>query len=125
MVDKRSILVVEDDPIIREVMCLTLADAEFEVMQAESAPEAIALLEGGSVIDAAFLDVDLGDRSGGFEVARRAREMRPGIEIIYTSGGAQERFAQERVDRGIFVPKPYRPSRVCSLICTVLAPQKL
>jgi DNA-binding NtrC family response regulator len=120
MEDKLSILVVEDDDLIRECVCDTLADADFLVLAAPSATEAFNLLDAPGPIDAAFVDVDLRDWADGWMVARHARERRPGITVIYTSGGGQPRFEMERVEPCVFIPKPYLPSRVCGLISRML-----
>ncbi|MEO6378344.1 MAG: response regulator [Caulobacteraceae bacterium] len=109
-------LVVEDDPIIREVMCEILEDANFQVVGRESTESAVKVLDSGEPIDAAFLDIDLGDRGGGFKVAQHARQVRPDLVVVYTSGGGQPTYAEERVEDSVFVQKPYLPSQICALL---------
>jgi CheY-like chemotaxis protein len=118
MTEKQTVLVVEDDPLIREIMLDVLEDEGFNALCAEGTNEAIAKIEHnhGDEISAIFADIDLGDRGGGYEVARCARLVKPGIRIIYTSGGAREDFMKERVEGAIFVQKPYVPSQVCTLL---------
>ena len=113
---KPAVLVVEDDPIIREVMCEILEDANFQVLGEESTAGAVEVLDSGAPIDAAFVDIDLGDRGGGFEVAKHARERRPNLVVVYTSGGGQPTYAKERVEDSVFVQKPYLPSQICELL---------
>ena len=123
MNERLKILVVEDDPLIREVMHDVLEDEGFEAVCAESTDGAIATLEqnqGGEII-ALFADIDLGDRGGGYEVARHARRVKPDIKVIYTSGGAREDFASQRVEDATFVQKPYLPTQVCSLLRNKIA----
>jgi DNA-binding LytR/AlgR family response regulator len=98
----RIILVAEDDELIRAIMCASTA-------------EALALVNRHSEFCAAFIDIDLGDRGGGYEVARKVHETLPGVKIVYTSGGPQGDFEHERVQDALFVPKPYTPDRVCAL----------
>jgi CheY-like chemotaxis protein len=123
MNDRQTVLIVEDDPLIREVMHDVLEDEGFQALCADSTQDAIQTMEhdNGDDISAIFADIDLGDRGGGYEVARRARLIKPDIKIIYTSGGAREDFARERVEDAVFVQKPYLPSQVCMLLRSKLA----
>jgi CheY-like chemotaxis protein len=118
MTDKQTVLVVEDDPLIREIMHDVLEDEGFHALCADCTQEAIETIQHdhGDGITAIFADIDLGDRGGGYEVARCARSVKPDIKIIYTSGGAREDFMKERVEGAIFVQKPYVPSQVCQLL---------
>ncbi len=113
---RRAVLVVEDDPIIREVMCEMLEDANFEVVGQESTAGAVKVLDSDTPIDAAFVDIDLGDRGGGFKVAQHARQVRPNLVVVYTSGGGQPSYAEQRVEDSVFVQKPYLPSQICELL---------
>ncbi len=123
MIEKQTVLVVEDDPLIREIMHDVLEDEGFCAICADSTAEAIQTMQydRGDGITAVFADIDLGDRGGGYEVARCARLIKPDIKIIYTSGGAREDFMEERVEGAIFVQKPYSPSQVCQLLKRKLA----
>jgi CheY-like chemotaxis protein len=112
----RTILVAEDDELIRAIMCEVMEDHGFIPAPAASTAEAIQLIETRDDLLAAFLDIDLGDRAGGYVVARHMRARRPGVKIVYTSGGARSDFEHERVADAIFVPKPYQPERVCTLL---------
>ena len=114
-----SVLVVEDDPMIREILCESLS-GEFHVLDADTAAHAREVLDSGTEIAAAFVDVDLGDRETGYQVARHARETRPDLFVVYTSGGARDDFQQERVPGSLFLPKPYLPSQVCHLLRATL-----
>lgn len=113
---KPTVLVVEDDELIREIVCDVLDDPEFDVLSVNSTQSAIRALDSGADIVAAFLDVDLGDRGGGYIVARHARLLHPALRVIYTSGGGRADHEAERVAGSIFVPKPYAPSRVLAMI---------
>jgi CheY-like chemotaxis protein len=121
MSTQRTILVVEDNAVIRDIIQEMLEEEGFITLGADSTKSAIETLAVANDIDAVFADIDLGDRGGGYEVARQARGRRPNVEIIYTSGGAREDFARERVEHASFVQKPYLPSQVCSLFKAKLA----
>ena len=123
MLGRQTVLVVEDDPCIREIMHEVLEDEGFNTLCAETTQEAIQTIgrDDGGDITALFADIDLGDRGGGYTVARFARQVKPGIKIIYTSGGAREDFTKERVSDAEFVQKPYSPNQVCELLKRKLA----
>jgi two-component system sensor histidine kinase ChiS len=71
-----SILVVDDEPINRQVIRNHLAVHNYRVIQAGSGPEALALLENGLEPDAILLDVMMPQMTG-FEVCRKLRETYP------------------------------------------------
>jgi len=119
MDDDRAILVAEDDELIRAIMCEVMEEHGFHPVQAASTDEALKLTERDDLC-AAFIDIDLGDRGGGYRVARRMHEAHPGVQIVYTSGGARQDFEQERIDDSVFVQKPYTPDFVCELIASRL-----
>jgi CheY-like chemotaxis protein len=123
MNERQTVLVVEDDPLIREMMHDVLEDEGFHAICADSTQDAIHTIgiDDGDGIAAVFADIDLGDHGGGYEVARYARRIKPDIKIIYTSGGARGDFSKERVDGAQFVQKPYLPSAVCTLLKEKLA----
>ncbi len=116
-----TILVAEDDELIRAIMCEVLGDHGFRTAEAASTAAALRLIDERDDLQAAFIDIDLGDRGGGYLVARRVRERRPDMKILYTSGGPHGDFEHERVDDAEFVPKPYRPDTVCDLIARRLS----
>jgi CheY-like chemotaxis protein len=110
------ILVAEDDELIRALMCEVLVDHGFAPVEAASTAEALKQIEQHEHFGAAFIDIDLGDRAGGYLVARTMRRRRPGAKIVYTSGGARADYEHERVEGAVFVQKPYLPDRVCTLL---------
>lgn len=116
MSQKPTILVAEDEELIRAIMCEVMADHGFDAAEAASTSEALRVVEERDDLTAAFIDIDLGDRGGGYLVARRMHELRPGVKIVYTSGGARADYEHERVEGAVFVPKPYMPEWVCNMI---------
>ena len=111
-----TILVAEDEELIRMILCEVMLEHGFCTASASSTEEALRLIDERDDISAAFIDIDLGDRGGGYVVARHIRALRPDVKIVYTSGGARGDFERERVKDAAFVPKPYLPDRVCDLI---------
>lgn len=116
MDEDRAILVAEDDALIREIMCEVLSDHGFRPAPVATTEEALSFLDRGQPLRAAFLDIDLGDRGGGYQVARKLCQTHPGVQIVYTSGGARADYERERVAGARFVQKPYLPDEVCTIL---------
>ena len=90
---KTVVLVVEDEPTVRALAVSIIEDErDYASLSAATGREAVALLEQDQPIDLLFADINLPDGPDGMdglELARRAVEMRPGLGVIYTSGGGQ------------------------------------
>ncbi len=85
------VLVVDDDPVVVELVQLALADAGHPSCCAFSGVEAIAIV-AGDAIGAAVLDVNLPDRSG-YEVCREIRRIYgAGLPIVFISGDRVEPY---------------------------------
>jgi CheY-like chemotaxis protein len=104
-----TILVVEDEPLVRLVGALLLADAGFNVIEASNAEEALRLLEAGSDIRIVFTDVEMPGALDGFGLARCVHERWPAIGVIVTSGRC-EPPRQKQGTPDLFVAKPYASS---------------
>ena len=101
-----AVLLVEDEPLLGELMTEALTDQGFEVRAASDAGDALRYLLSGAEIDILFTDIDLGGAMNGAELAQLARELRPQLPIVYTSGRrAPDEIAA--VPGAAFLPKPY------------------
>jgi CheY-like chemotaxis protein len=109
-VGKARVLVVEDEFLLRDLIVQELADAGFEVIEADTGESAIAILNAGQPIDVLFTDIRLPGQIDGWEIARHARHHRPKIPVIYASGYTLDRSAQ--VPGSHYLGKPYRMASV-------------
>jgi CheY-like chemotaxis protein len=110
----KTVLVVEDEPGLREMVVEELIDAGFRVLEAEIGEAALSVIDSGQPIDILFTDIRLPGTIDGWQIARHAREIIPAIHVIYTSGFAPDRSAQ--VPDSLYVNKPYLPSDIISAI---------
>lgn len=100
------VLVVEDEPLLRLHAVSLIEDAGFDTLQAASAAEAIALLEGNASIRIVFTDIDLPGDMDGMRLAAAVRYRWPPVELVLTSGHIKVSDA-DLPARGHFLSKPY------------------
>jgi CheY-like chemotaxis protein len=109
------VLVVEDDYLLRLDAADMIKAADFEVIEAANADEAIAILESRNDIAVIFTDIQMPGSMDGLRLARAVRGRWPPIKIITTSG----RHIIEELDLpegGRFLPKPYNPTQVSGVL---------
>lgn len=102
------VLVVEDEELVREMMVYELQIAGFEVLEAASAEDGLALLDKAGSIDLLFTDIRLPGMNG-WQLAETVRGRFPNVPVIYASGYADR---VEPLPHSHFLQKPYRPSQV-------------
>lgn len=84
-----TILVVEDDAIVRMLIVDVLEELEFQVLEAADAEQALAVVQDtDQVIDLMMTDVGLPDMDGK-ALAHKVRELRPTLPILFASGYAE------------------------------------
>jgi len=103
-----TLLAVDDDRGVLAVMVAGLEDGGFAVRTAATGPEAIAILEAdrGRNLAALITDVEL-RRHSGWDVGRRARELKPDLPVLYVTGGAPHAWAQRGVPGSVLLLKPF------------------
>jgi CheY-like chemotaxis protein len=122
----RTVLVVEDDPLVLSIAVEGLRLAGYEVHSAASAAEALTILKRMITIDLLFSDIVMPNGMNGVELAREARRLRPDLPVLFSSGYSREmRTAQKEGD---FIPKPYRVpdllDRIHHMIANETAPRR-
>src|SRR6266436_5236087 len=83
-----TILVVEDEPDIRELIASALAVEGYQVLCAEDASDALQQLDAHPEVDLVFTDIVMPGELHGYDLAREVRQRRPTIKLLYTSGYA-------------------------------------
>ncbi len=87
-VRRSVVLVVEDNPSVREVAAAMIEDMGFETLVAGSGPEGLEAIESRPDIDLVLSDVIMAGGMNGPELAIKALELRPGLKILFMSGYA-------------------------------------
>ena len=119
----QTILVVEDEVLVRLVIAEYLRECGYKVHEAAHAAEALAVLQSPEVsIDVVFSDVMMPGEVDGFGLARWVRSHRPDIQVILTSGiDRSAEVAGMLCEAGPLLDKPYEPQGVVDRIKQLLA----
>jgi CheY-like chemotaxis protein len=117
------ILLVEDECLISAMVADVLAEHGCEVHVSSNAREALQHLTCGAPCDVLFTDINLPGGVDGATLARLARELRPGLPVVYASGLVNAIEQLDSVPGATFVAKPYDPEKVCTLLQSFAAPQ--
>jgi len=120
---RASVLLVEDEWLISDMVAQALADWGFLVHAVSNAEDALEWIKSGSVVDLLFTDINLPGSMDGGTLAMRARELRPDLPVVYASGGMNAGSLRQ-VPGSTFVPKPYSPSDICAVIARLTAPRR-
>lgn len=114
-----SILIVDDELMLRDVVVEALQDHGYDVLVASDGPGALEILRGPGRIDVVFSDVSMPNGMSGVELAERAAEIRPGIRVILASGFAKGQLPP--IPKGVaFLPKPYRIGQLVESLRNVM-----
>ena len=111
-----TVLLVEDDALVRMFGTEILEEAGFRVIEAENADAALRTLEARPrTVSVLVTDVHMPGSMDGHELARVVYERWPSIKIVITSGRAQIP-PRDIPDHGRFVPKPWKSDVMVSAI---------
>ncbi len=117
----RTVLVVEDNPAVRQVAISTLYSLEFQVIEAENGDEAAELLKSSKDVSLVLSDVRMPGELSGIDLARLVQRERPEIQVLLTTGY----FDGEDTVEGLnLLYKPYRAADLAEKIRSLMeAPQ--
>ncbi|HTP58741.1 MAG TPA: ATP-binding protein, partial [Spirochaetia bacterium] len=117
-----TVLVADDDPSVRQLICSTLEQHGYMVTEASGGPEALHFFQQrGGQIHLVILDTMMAGVDG-WEVAREIRSHSPDMKIIFTSQYAPSRFGREplRVDDRRLLLKPFSAFQLVEKVRMVL-----
>jgi CheY-like chemotaxis protein len=117
-----TILVVEDDSLVREFVLTQLRGLGYATLAAHDAASALDLVDKGAKFDLMFTDVVMPGGMNGRQLADEVSKRRPGAKVLYTSGYTENAiFHHGRLDPGVsLLAKPYRQSDLARKIRELL-----
>jgi DNA-binding NtrC family response regulator len=113
------VLLVEDEFLISAWVAHVLSDQGFRVRTAANAADALRHLVSDRV-DVLLTDIRLSGGMDGAALARRARQLRPTLPVVYASAQAGMPGSDALVPGAVFVAKPYEPTLLGPLLRTAL-----
>jgi DNA-binding NtrC family response regulator len=118
---RKSVLVVEDEVLVGEMISTALAEDGFDVHLSGDARDALRYLKSGKPVDVLFTDIDLPGEMDGGGLARCARELMPDLPVVYASGKSSGIRHVAKVPGSIFLQKPYDPLQASVLLARLSA----
>ncbi|MFK0334388.1 response regulator [Rhizobium sp. NPDC090275] len=119
---ERTVLIVEDELLIRMVLADALFDQGYDVLEAGNVIEAVAII-GQKRVDAVITDVDMPGGFSGLDLLRMMSTNHANVPVIVASGGHQLR--QDDMPVGaVFVPKPYSVRGIVSMVGEMICADK-
>jgi CheY-like chemotaxis protein len=114
-----SILVVEDDSAVRDLVVRILSEKGFGVLTPTGAHEALQIIRQRSV-DLLFTDVIMPGLDG-VELVKQARQLRPHIKVLFATGYAQLATTRDAIRHGRVLYKPFRAVELIQAVEQLLA----
>jgi nitrogen-specific signal transduction histidine kinase/CheY-like chemotaxis protein len=117
-----TILVVEDDTLVRKYVMAQVASLGYETLEAANAAEALKIIENGAEVDLLFTDVIMPGAMNGRQLVDEALRRRPLLKILFTSGYTENAILHHgRLDEGVLLlAKPYRKPELARMIRVAL-----
>jgi len=111
-----TILVAEDEVLVRMMIADELRASGFRVVEASNADEALVVLQSSCSVDLVLTDIRMPGSMDGLALAQLVRSKWPGIKVIFASGQPR----QPDMVADAFFSKPYQPERVVDRIREIL-----
>lgn len=121
------VLLIDDEPLVLDLLQSALDDAGFGVVLAHNDDEAFAALEaeGARNFVGLITDVNLSSGRTGWDVAKRARQLRAALPVVYVTGDSEQDWTAKGVLSSLVVPKPFAPAQVVAALATLIdAPER-
>ena len=118
-----TVLVVEDEPAVREIACAILSDLGYRVLEAADGDEALRVFGANvAAIDLLLTDVVLPGRVRGRELSVRVRAIRPNVRVLFMSGYTENSIVHHgRLDDGVqLIGKPFKREELARKVAEVL-----
>lgn len=113
------VLVVDDEPLVRELAAEFFTDAGFEVLEAQNGAQALEVLRARPEVDAIFTDVQMPGEPDGLALAKTVREICPTCAIVVASGRVAPK-PEQLAENALFLTKPYNFEQAVGAVDAIL-----
>ena len=119
---RSGITTVEDDERVRQLTVTRLKMIGHDVIEARDGFEALNLLQSGAHVDLVFTDMVMPGGLSGRDVAHKARDLKPGIKVLLTTGYAEDLAHADDLQQECLkvLRKPYRQAELAMALRDVL-----
>ena len=114
------VLVIEDEPLIADLLQTALEDAGFAVAVVSDGAEALDQLAEPLRFAGVVTDINLGGPHDGWEIGRRAREQNAAAAIVYCTGLNAHEWASKGVPNSVILTKPFAPAQVVVALANMM-----
>jgi PAS domain S-box-containing protein len=108
-----TILIVEDDAMLRSYVTTQLTGLGYKTLSAANAAEALAVSDSGAAFDLLFTDITMPGRMNGRQLAVEMAKRRPGLKVLFTSGYSEHTSVDPHT---LLLAKPYRKAELAHMI---------
>ena len=116
------VLLVESDELLAILFELALYEAGYVVSRVNSGAEALSRLAAdGGAFDLVVTDIGLRDGTDGWQVARRARAIKPDMPVIYMTGARADEWRPQHVPLGVLLLKPFAVQQLVEIAGALLS----
>ncbi|MDP2292828.1 MAG: ATP-binding protein [Actinomycetota bacterium] len=113
-----TVLVVDDDDLVRPLVCIAIRRLGYHVLEAAGGSDALDILRGPDRVDLLFTDVSMPGGMSGVELAAATREVRPDLAVLFTSGRIESDIGVEPTAQ--MLRKPYRHEELAERLRSML-----
>ncbi len=114
-IHNKTVLIAEDEVLVRLQLADTLTDAGYTVYEASGADEAIAMMEKHPEIEVLITDIDMPGSMDGLKLSHFVRHKYPPVRIIVASSHVKI-DACDLPERGVYLGKPYDTPKIQRLL---------
>jgi len=115
-----TLLLVEDDDLVRLTVAMVLEDLGFTVLEATTGEAALQQLKAGLDTDILVTDIDLGPGISGLQLADQVRALRPRLPVVFVTGRVTTLQGRARREREAYLPKPFEGETLASVVHSLL-----
>lgn len=115
-----SILVAEDEPLVRLMISAALQEGGYTILEAEDGASAIRHIGKARHLCGLVTDIRMGPGLNGWEIAHRAREKFPSLAVVYVTGDSIKEWSAQGVPQSTVLQKPFTTAKLVAAFANLL-----